>query len=196
MQYAPDEDSSPLLPAKKINLVQQIVGTLLYCSITVDPTMLTTLGSIDAQQAKGTEKTYADTLWLLNYAATHPNSKTCYTARDMILHIHRNASYLSEPQSRSRAGGHYFLGDERPDMSMPPTTRPHLNGPIHSISRIISNVMGSAAEAEIGAVYINSQEAVPMRTFFFELGHPHPATPIQVDNSTADGFANDTIKQK
>ena len=59
--------------------------------------MLTTLGSIAAQQSKGTEKTYADTLRLLNYAATHLNTKKGYTARDMILYIHSDASYLFEP---------------------------------------------------------------------------------------------------
>ena len=58
--------------------------------------MLTALGSIAVQQSKGTEKTYADTLWLLNYSATHPNAKICYTASDMILYIHSDASYLSE----------------------------------------------------------------------------------------------------
>ena len=76
--------------------MQQIVGTLLYYSIAVDPTMLTSLGSIAAQQSKGTEKTYADNLCLFNYAATHPNSKIRYTASDMILYIHSDASYLSE----------------------------------------------------------------------------------------------------
>ena len=81
-------------------------------------------------------------------------------------------------------------------MTTPPNNRPRLNGPIHSISRIMSNVMGSAAEAEIGAAYIDSQESVPIRTLLRKLGHPQPATPIQVDNSTANGFANDTIKQK
>ena len=101
VQYAQDGDSSPLLPAKKINLVQQIVGTLLYYSIAVDPTVLTALGSIDAQKSKGTEKIYADTLWLLNYATTHPNAKIRYTASNMILHIHSDASYLSENRSRS-----------------------------------------------------------------------------------------------
>ena len=60
----------------------------------------------------------------------------------------------------------------------------------------MSNVMGSADEAEIGAAYINGQEAVPIRTLLLELGHPQPATPIQVDNSTANEFANNTIKQK
>ena len=94
---------------------------------------------------------------LLNYAAKQPNSKIRYTASDMILYIHSDASYLSEPRDCSRAGGHYFLGDKHPDMTTPPTNSPRLNGPIHSISQIMSNVMGSAAEAEIGAAYINVQ---------------------------------------
>ena len=59
--------------------------------------MLAALGSISMQQVKGTEKTYANTIWLLNYAATHPNSKIRYTASNMILHIHNDASYFSEP---------------------------------------------------------------------------------------------------
>ena len=81
-------------------------------------------------------------------------------------------------------------------MSKPPTTRPCLNVTIHSISRIMANVMGSSPEDEIGAAYINVQEAVPIRTLLLELGHPQPATLIQVDNSTVVGFVNDTIKQK
>ena len=138
----------------------------------------------------------ADTLWLLNYAATHPNAQIRNTARKTILHIHSDASYLFRPRSRSRAGGHYFLGDDLPNMSTPPTTCPHLNGPIHSIYRIMSNVMISSAKSEISAAYINGQEAVPICTLISKLGNPQPATPIQVDNSTADGFANNTIKQK
>ena len=56
--------------------------------------------------------------------------------------------------------------------------------------------MGSAAKADIGAAYINGQEDVTIHTMILTLGHPQPATPIQVDKSTADGFAKDTIKQK
>ena len=56
--------------------------------------------------------------------------------------------------------------------------------------------MGSADEAKIGATYINVQEAVLIRNLPLELGHPQPSTPIQVDNSTANSFANNTIKQK
>ena len=56
--------------------------------------------------------------------------------------------------------------------------------------------MGSAAKSEIGATYINGQESVPILTLLRKLGHPQPAIPMQVDNSTAAGFTNDTIKQK
>ena len=81
-------------------------------------------------------------------------------------------------------------------MSTPRTTRPCINGSIHSISQIMSNVLVSANKSEIGATYINGQKYVPIRTLLHKLGHPYPATPIKVDNSTADGFSNNTIKQK
>ena len=58
------------------------------------------------------------------------------------------------------------------------------------------NVMGSVAEAEIGDTYLNGQESVPIRSTLAKMGHPQPHTPMQVDNSTAKGFANRTIKQK
>ena len=58
------------------------------------------------------------------------------------------------------------------------------------------NVMGSADKAKIGATYINRQEYVPIHTTLAELDHPQPPTPVQVDNSTAEGFTNQTIKQK
>ena len=56
--------------------------------------------------------------------------------------------------------------------------------------------MGSAAEAEVGALYIVAQEIVPMRMTLEELGHPQPATPLKTDNSTACGIMNGTVKQK
>jgi hypothetical protein len=114
----------------------------------------------------------------------------------MWLHVHSDASYLSVSRARSRTGGHFILSTRPGDPSKAPTVAPTLNGPIHSICKIMTNVMGSAAEAEIGAAYINAQEAVPIRTTLAEMGHPQPSTPIQVDNTTAVGFANDTMKQK
>jgi hypothetical protein len=39
-----------------------------------------------------------------------------YKASDMVLAIHSNTSYLSEPKARSRAGGHMFMAG-RDDIS-------------------------------------------------------------------------------
>ena len=56
--------------------------------------------------------------------------------------------------------------------------------------------MASAAEAEVGALFMNAQEAVAIRTCLEELGYPQPSTPLKTDNSTAKGIITGTIKQK
>ena len=57
--------------------------------------------------------------------------------------------------------------------------------------------MSSAAEAEIGAAYLNSQDACPLRQTLIDLGHaqPNTGTPLQTDNECAEGILNDTVKQ-
>jgi hypothetical protein len=62
--------------------------------------------------------------------------------------------------------------------------------------KIIDVVVGSAVEAEIGAAYLNGQDAVPIINTLTELGHPQPTTLMQVDNTTAEGFANGAMKQQ
>jgi hypothetical protein len=55
---------------------------------------------------------------LLDYVATHPDAILTYAKSVMILHVHSDASYLSEPKARSRAGGLFFLtnrGDDAPN---------------------------------------------------------------------------------
>jgi hypothetical protein len=56
--------------------------------------------------------------------------------------------------------------------------------------------MSSAAEAEIGAVFINAKEGAVLSTTLEELGHTQPPTPMETDNTTATGYRNGTIKQK
>ena len=68
--------------------------------------MLAALGFIAAQQSKATHKTYDEVFWILNYAASHPCATIRYSSSDMILHVHSDASYLSEPKAWSRAGRH------------------------------------------------------------------------------------------
>ena len=54
-----------------------------------------------------------------------------------------------------------------------------------TIAQIIKSVMSSAAEAEVGALFLNAREAIPARVALEEMGHPQPRTPIQTDNSAA-----------
>jgi hypothetical protein len=108
----------------------------------------------------------------------------------MILHIHSDASYLSENEAKSRAGGFFYMG------SNTKTDKKLTNGAILIISKVLKNLMLSAAEAEIGAVFINAKEGVVLRTTLEELGHKQPPTPMETDNNTATGYSNGTIKQK
>ena len=48
---------------------------------------------------------------------------------------------------------------------------PPNNGTVLNIAQIIKAVMTSAAEAELGALYINAKKAVPMRITLEEMRH-------------------------
>jgi hypothetical protein len=48
--------------------------------------------------------------------------------------------------------------------------------------------MSSAAEAEIGALYINAQKGVEEHNILEEMGHMQPPTPFQTDSLTADSI--------
>jgi len=103
------------------------------------------------------------TLQLLDYIATQEEAVLTYSASDMKLAVHNDASYLSEPQARSRAGGHFFLSNE--------ATIPANNGAVLNIAHIIKHVMMSATEAELAALYIMAREAVYIRIVLTEMGH-------------------------
>ncbi len=77
------------------------------------------------------------------------------------------------------------------DVPYPPN-----NGAIENIAKVIDSVVSSAAEAELGALFINAREAVHLRRILVEMGHPQPKTPVQTDNSTAKGFINSKIQPK
>ena len=68
----------------------------------------------------------------------------------------------ANPKQGPRVGGFFYLFNDNP----------HPNGPIHVESRIMKNVMSSAAEAETGALFHNGQEGAYFRQILLELGHP------------------------
>jgi hypothetical protein len=106
----------------------------------------------------------------------------------MVLTAHSDASYLSEANAHSQAGGQFFMSSNTP--------YPHNNSAVLTIAKIIKAVMSLAAEAKIGALYINCWEAVPACHTLEFLGHPQPPTPIQTDNTTALGIVNNNVMKK
>ena len=106
---------------------------------------------------------------LLDYIASQEDAVLTYQASDMILAAHSDAGYHNEPKARSRAGGHFYLSN---NAEVPPN-----NGSIHNVAQIIKAVMSSAAEAELGGLFINAREAVYIRNILAEMGHLQPPTP-------------------
>ena len=180
VQYAKDLDSSPPATKEEEKYIRQVVGVLLYYGHAVDSTILVGLSSLAAAQSLPTAYTLYLVKWLIDYAATNPDTILPYEKSDMVLAIHSDASNLSEPSTCSRVGGHFFCSSDVDDL---------LN-----ISKIPKAVMSSAAEAKLGALYINARKAIPMRQFLEEMGHKQPVTPIQTDNSTALGVIINNIQ--
>ena len=185
------EDTSALLDKDGQKYIQQVVGSLLYYARAVDPTILLALNDIASQQAKPTEQTRKRVHQLLDYMATHPDAVVRFRKSAMILNIHSDASYLSASNARSRASGYFFLGD------LPTDKKPiFLNGAIQVLCTVLRLVAASAAEAELGALFHNAQEGKILRLTLEEMGHPQPPTPIHIDNTTAVGIVNNTIKRQ
>ncbi len=161
-QYAEGPDNSEPLPKSDAIQPAKIIGKLLYYARAVDSTLNVALSALAAEQNKPTMRTKKKLLQLLDYCATHPNAKLPFHASDMILYVHSDAGYNNEPGARSRAGGHFYLGNH--------TTRPPLhNGAILNPTHIIKHVATSAADAEIGAAFINCKEAIPIRITLTEI---------------------------
>ena len=153
-----------------------------------DPTIAKTLSSIAGRQADATEDLDKEVKHFMDYVATHPETIVRFLASDMILALHSDASYSSEPGAKSRAGGHFYLKNK--------TDRDFSNGAILTLSKIIKHVMTSANEAEMAALFLNCKAAIPLRIALEEMGHPQPKTPAVTDNSAAEGLINKSMIPK
>ena len=88
----------------------------------------------------------------------------------------------------------FFLILDPPPLPVKPI--PKRNGAIMTVCKTIRKVVASAAKAETGGVYNNTQDAVIVLIALEELRHPQPPTPIKTDNTNAHSFVHDNIKQK
>ena len=128
------------------------------------------LKSLVAVQTKPKIYTTRHITKILNYRTTHPDVLTEYKRTGMMLHIYLDASYISEPEARSRADRYFFLG---PKFNTPIKSMPPHNGPVHVECRIMRNVMESSTEAELRGLFENCQKTTSMRTALEEMGQTH-----------------------
>jgi hypothetical protein len=128
------------------------------------------------------------TLQLLDYLPTQEDAVLSYHASDMVLAVHSNVSYLSEPKACSQVSGHFFLSSN--------TTIPPNNGAILNIAHIIKSAILSATKKELASLYIMARKAIYIRNILEELGHVQPPIPLQTDNAMVDGVINVKIQPK
>jgi hypothetical protein len=148
-QHAMAEDTTPPLDKAGKKFIQEVCGVFLFLARRVNGGLLPALSTLASQQANPMKRMLALCKQFLDYMASQDKAVLTYKASDMVLAIHSNASYLSKPKARSRAGGHMFMAG-RDDI-------PTNNGAILNILRIIRAVMSSAVEAKLGALIINAK---------------------------------------
>ena len=133
-KYAKESSTAPLLNTTGKKFIQKVCGKFfLFLGRAVDATLLCPISAIASQSATPTEDTMAHTKQFIDYVATQEEAVLTYNTSDMKLAAHSNASYLSEPKARSRAGGHGFLSSD--------SSVPHNNGAVINITHIIKHVM-------------------------------------------------------
>ena len=122
----------------------------------------------------------------MDYAATYPDAYLRCYASEMKLNIDSDTLYLVLPNTRSRIAGYYFFK----------TNNNVLNAPIHVECKTLKHVIFSAAECETGGIFINGQNAIPLRAILISINHSQPPTPIKTDNNALLGYVHDNIQLK
>ena len=147
IQYS-NEDTSQELTQLQKNHTQKACRKFLYDGRSINNTQLHALNELSIKATTATEETQEALTQFLNHCASNPNTRVIYSYRpsDIILSYNSDATYLVAPKSRSGAGGYYYLGNK---------DGTQFNGPIYVLANIINAVMGSAAEAEVGGLYLS-----------------------------------------
>ena len=116
---------------------------------------------------------YISSPWL------HINTPQCCfyikKARDIVLHVHSDAYYLSEPKAWIIVYGNSFLRSKSADPSKK-TKNPTNNGQLHTKYEVLLYPVASSEEAKLGALFHNEQTTILLRTTLEDLGHQQPPT--------------------
>ena len=83
----------------------------------------------------------------------------------MILYVDSDAAYLVEQGAKSRAGGYYYLVNHH---------NPKIDGPVYCLCTLIKTVISTAAESELGALFLNSTSLKLIRHVLMDMDHQEP----------------------
>ena len=119
--------------------------------------------------------------------ATQREGEIIYRASGVVLRVDSGAAHLVAPGARSRAGGYHYPSGRGGGV---------FGGPVLALAKVIGGVMSPAAGAELGALCLDSQEAVALRDCLGAMGYPQPPTPLGAGNSTASGTTTNTMEQR
>ena len=196
IQFAKESITTDMTPIQ-LKWCQQVIGVFLFYARAIDATMLAAIGSIASHLSTSTWANISQNIHhFLDYAATHPDASLTFRASAMHLWIHTDASYLTEPKARSRAGGYHFFSDKPQLPITDDSPAPPHNHPVYVMCKMITAVMSSTQESETGGGYLNAKEGLLIRLAAIEMGHPQGPTPIQFDNQCAHGILTGELKQK
>ena len=109
----------------------------------------------------------------------------------MRLVIHSDTSFLTEWDAKSNYRGYFYLGwhqsDDEPQK---------INRALDVSASLLPLIVISVAEVELGGTFYNAKKGKVLRLALEEMGHKQGPTTIFVDNNTASGICNSTIKHQ
>jgi hypothetical protein len=115
--------------------------------------MSVTLTTLASQETHGTHQTTQDVHKFHYYCASHPIQ---YKASNMILKVHLDTSYNSEPKAKVSVGGHFYMGNKG-------TEDDTKQGAILAATAIMQPVLSSTSETE-SAPSTKTQKRLPSCT--------------------------------
>jgi hypothetical protein len=185
IQYVEDKQDSPALSPKDVNRLQQLGGTLLHYA------RVNHAGQCFGFRTDKSHSCHSGQNYQITQVLYHA-PRSYFTLPCIIHDIQYTHCHIISFWKGSKKSGRFFsyMGSNTGK-----ATR-LTNGAILIISKVLKHVMLSAAEAEIGAVFLNTNEGTVLRTTLEELGHPQPPTPLQTDSTTVTWYSNGTITQK
>ena len=171
----------------------------LYYACTINSTIHVTLGVTGSQEIKATKNTivpYLQPLQPLQYLAVH-HYGICLIIYDASHPYWRLAHLLYVWNITCRRI--FFLSSCSQNSCSKNSPLDYLlpaNVAVHFLSTIMENILPSATNAKLGALFLATKDTTAFCKTLDNLGHLQSPTIIVMDNSCVRSIVNGTVKQR